>query len=274
LTLFELPEPKDDGLVIPEVGEWSHEKHYFLRRYIDAFTTAMKDKPWAGLHYIDLFAGAGIEKLERSATLEWGSPLIAAQSPNKFDGLHLCEKDKEKYDALLKRINKCGAKAHIHHGDSNKKIGTILAEIPDKTLSLAFLDPYGLHLHFPTLTALAQKRVDMIIFFPDYLDVLRNWEKYYLSNPKSNLDLWLGLDIDWREIMKKTPRDRQVETLRNLYLNQIQRKLGYEYFDHERISRQGRPLYSLIFCSRHETGGGIWRRIAGKKPDGQRTFGF
>ena len=56
--MFELPSPKDDDLYIPTVGEWSRDKHYFLMRYIDAFTTSMKNKKWQGLHYIDLFAGA------------------------------------------------------------------------------------------------------------------------------------------------------------------------------------------------------------------------
>lgn len=60
----ELPPPDDDGLIIPEVGEWSRDKHHFLRRYIHAFTTAMKDKGWSGLHYIDLFAGAGMERIK------------------------------------------------------------------------------------------------------------------------------------------------------------------------------------------------------------------
>ena len=81
----EIPTPKDDGLYIPTVGEWSRDKHYFLARYIDAFTTSMKKKNWSGLHYIDLFAGAGIERLQTSKELDWGSPLIAAYTPHTFD---------------------------------------------------------------------------------------------------------------------------------------------------------------------------------------------
>jgi hypothetical protein len=46
------------------VGPWSAAKHHFLRRYIDAFTTAMRAKGWRGLNYIDLFASAGIERIE------------------------------------------------------------------------------------------------------------------------------------------------------------------------------------------------------------------
>lgn len=66
--------PQDDGLYIPTVGQWSSQKHYFLRRYINAFTTSMKNK-WSALHYIDLFAGAGIERLKDFRELDWGSPM-------------------------------------------------------------------------------------------------------------------------------------------------------------------------------------------------------
>ncbi len=55
-----LPQPEDDGLIVPTVGPQSIEKHYFLERYINAFTTSMKGK-WS-LHFIDLFAGSGIER--------------------------------------------------------------------------------------------------------------------------------------------------------------------------------------------------------------------
>ena len=94
--MFELLPPKDDGLFTPTVGKQSSDKHYFLMRYIDIFTTAMKGK-WKGLHYIDLFAGAGIEKLRGSEELHWGSPMIAAKAPKPFDRLHLCELNLQKY---------------------------------------------------------------------------------------------------------------------------------------------------------------------------------
>lgn len=78
--MLELPAAEDDGLFIPLVGEWAHDKHHFLRWYIDAFTTSMRIKQWGGLHYVDLFAGAGIARLKRSKRLDWGPPLIAAQA--------------------------------------------------------------------------------------------------------------------------------------------------------------------------------------------------
>ena len=124
--MFELKPPSDDKQYIPTVGEWSHDKYYFIKGYIDAFTTAMKNKAWSGLHYIDLFAGAGIVRLESSKNLEWGSPLIAAQAPYPFTRLHLCEKNKRNYIALKARVEQIRPDSQILQGDANKKIRDVL----------------------------------------------------------------------------------------------------------------------------------------------------
>ncbi len=273
--MFELPPPQDDGLCIPLVPEHSKYKHHFIRRYIDIFTTSMKDKKWSGLHYIDLFAGAGIERLKTSRKIDWGSPLIAAQAPFSFTKLHLCEEVFEKHHALEIRVKRFRSDSQIIQGNANKKISQIVADIPDKSLSLSFLDPYGLHLEFNTLKVLANIRTDLIIFFPDHLDALRNWASYYLDNPESNLDLCLGPGIDWRSRLSKAPTHQRAEVLREMYTEQIRDKLGYNEFDCERITTiRGNPLYYLIFCSRSPTAVHLWRQIAEKKPNGQRTFKF
>lgn len=269
----EIPAPKDDGLYIPTVGEWSRDKHYFFMRYMDAFTTSMKDKKWSGLHYIDLFAGAGIERLQTSKELDWGSPLIAAYTPYPFDKLHLCEKSKRKYSALKSRVDKIRPDSQVLYGDANHKIHDVVKETPQRTLSLAFLDPYGLHLHFDTVKALSQLRTDLIIYFPDHLDALRNWESNYLDDPNSNLDRWMGSGCDWRVVLNNAPQDRHAEVLRELYITQI-KSLGYTHFEYRRIYAKGHPLYILIFCSRSGLAAKLWRGISQKEPDGQRTFKF
>ncbi len=271
--MFKLTPPKDDGLYIPTVGQQSKDKHYFLMRYIDIFTTSMKGK-WKGLHYIDLFAGAGIEKLKESKELCWGSPMIATHAPKSFDKLHLCELNPKKFEVLKKRVTNIRTDSQILRGDANEKIHEIAKEIPQGTLSLAFLDPYGLEIDFITLETLARKKADLIIFFPDRLDILRNWKHYYYSDRNSKLDRHLGSDCDWRSILDKSPPNNRVEVLRKLYIDRLKKNLGYTEVDYERISAHGRPLYYLVFCSRSEIGVMFWREISQKKPDGQRTFKF
>jgi three-Cys-motif partner protein len=270
--MFDLPAPQDDGLYTPLVGPWSAHKHHFLRRYIDAFTTAMRTKGWSGLHYIDLFASAGIERID-NGPLDWGSPLIAAQAPHQFSRLHCCELSKRSFEVLSVRIVRFAQPQlpQVLRGDANAKVDEIVKAIPKGTLSLAFLDPHGLHLHFETVKRLATQNVDLIIFFPDHLDALRNWE-IYDENPNSNLDRVLG--APWRDEIRDAPLERRADILTNIYLRQL-RTLGYSEFEFERISLPtGRFLYKLIFCSRAAAGGKIWRGISTKKADGQTTFNF
>ncbi len=267
--------PDDDGLFITDVRWWSRDKHHFLARYIDAFTTSMKDKPWSGLHYVDLFAGAGIERIEGSGSLAWGSPLIAAQAQNPFTRLHLCEENSTKCEALRVRIARVRPTFddEVLNGDANALIGAIVGSIPPRSLALAFLDPTGLHLAFESLRVLSEKRADLIIFFPDRLDILRNWKAYYWENPRSNLDSVYGPGSRWRERIEGLTGDRLLVRFREIYCEQIA-KLGYRCFGWEPIPADGRPLYRLIFCSRAETGLGIWQRVSQTKPGGQRSFSF
>ncbi|MBP7049581.1 MAG: three-Cys-motif partner protein TcmP [Phycisphaerae bacterium] len=268
--MTELPQPVDDGLCIPTVGQWSSDKHYYLKRYMDAFTTSMREK-WGALHYIDLFAGAGIERLKDSHELEWGSPMLAAQTRFPFSRLHLCEKENRKYEALVSRVSGVRANSQILHEDANKCIDQIVQEIPKGSLSLAFLDPYGLHLEFETLRTLSDIRADLVIFFPDRIDALRNWDEYYLRDPDSNLDRCLGPGADWRSLLDAAPTDRRAEVLRNLYVDQI-RSLGYCEFEYQRISMKGHPLYILIFCSRNKLAAKLWQGVSIKESDNQRRL--
>jgi three-Cys-motif partner protein len=270
--MLELPQPQDDGLYIPEVGEWSSNKHYYLVRYMDAFTTSMRDK-WQGLHYIDLFAGAGIERLKESRAIEWGSPMLAAHVRFPFTRLHLCEKSRTKFKALKTRMDRMRPGTQVLQGDADEEVNAIIREIPERTLSLAFLDPYGLHLEFATLKRLSDIRADLIIFFPDHLDALRNWEKHYLQDSNSNLDRCLGTGADWRPILDATPHDSLAEALRKLYVQQIG-SLGYTEFEYRRIYAKGHPLYVLIFCSRSEIAAKLWRGISSKESDNQRMLPF
>ena len=232
----------------------------------------MRMKGWSGLHYIDLFASAGIERIE-NGPLDWGSPLIAAQAPYKFSRVHCCELSKKPFEALSVRIVRFPQPQppQVLRGDANLKVGEIVQVIPKGTLSLAFLDPHGLHLHFATVKQLAVLDVDLIIFFPDHLDALRNWEIYH-ENLISNLDRVLG--APWRDDFLNAPPERRADVLTEIYLKQL-RTLGYSEFETERISLPtGRFLYKLIFCSRAPAGGKIWRGISTKKADGQTTFNF
>jgi three-Cys-motif partner protein len=267
----EVAAPADDNLKIRDVGPWSKDKHYFLSRYIDAFTTAMRNNPrWSGLHYIDLFAGAGIERVEASG-LEWGSPLIAALSRYPFTRLHVCELDAENFTALEERLRRVPqpTSPRLYRGDANLVVNQLVAQVPMDSLNLAFVDPCNLaQLKFPTLRALAGRRTDIILFFPDYTDAVRNMLTTYKGNPNSPLSEYLGT-TEWEADVEKVSWESCPATLVEVLKRQM-RSLGYRAFEEERIYREDyRRLYKLVFCSMHDLGGEIWARVAKSKPDKQ-----
>ena len=77
-------------------GAWTEEKLQILERYLDAYTTALKNTPF-NLVYIDAFAGAGQIDLQEdrdAAGFRRGSTLRAIQIRDKpFDELVFVEKD-------------------------------------------------------------------------------------------------------------------------------------------------------------------------------------
>ena len=77
-------------------GAWTEEKLGILERYLDAYTTALKSKPFE-LVYIDAFAGTGQIDLQQDRDADGfrrGSTVRAIQIRDKpFDELIFIEKD-------------------------------------------------------------------------------------------------------------------------------------------------------------------------------------
>ncbi len=48
--------------------------------------------------------------------------MLAVHAPKPFDGLHLCELDHEKYEALKARMNRHRPDAQILNGDANELV--------------------------------------------------------------------------------------------------------------------------------------------------------
>jgi three-Cys-motif partner protein len=97
-----------DGLPVREVGAWTTEKLWYLERYVNIFTTAMKDK-WDRLVYADLFSGPGRSVVVGTNEEIAGSPLIALGAPHPFDQLYFSDIDPVATDSLGARISSLGA---------------------------------------------------------------------------------------------------------------------------------------------------------------------
>src|SRR5690606_29333755 len=124
-----------------------------------------------------------------------GSTALAASVRDPFTGIHACEGDGEKSAALSLRLRRAQfpERCRVLGGDANARIRDLIAPIPKRgALCITFADPYGLHLDFATVEALADHRSDLIILLADNMDALRNWAAYYYDRPDSSLDRFMG----------------------------------------------------------------------------------
>src|SRR5690606_4787762 len=106
-----------------------------------------------------------------------GSPLIAVSAPKPFDRVVLCELDPDNAAACRERARRFGATSRVMvlEGDCNLLVDQVVREIPDRALTVAFIDPTGLDVHFSTIERLAKdRRVDFLLLFADAVDLVRN----------------------------------------------------------------------------------------------------
>jgi three-Cys-motif partner protein len=269
----------DDGLPTRETGPWSFDKLWWWNRYIGITTRAMVGKPhWSELVYVDLFAGPGICESRIDRQRFPGSPLIAALAPKPFGRLLLCEAELELANACKSRLAHFGAdfRTTVFHGDCNERIADICAAIPDRALTLAFIDPTGLHAEFETVRTLTEnRRVDLFILFADNMDIVRN-VALYASQDESNLDRVLGPDCDWRSAWRNLDNHNPSNVARlfvELYKRQLADKLGYTYSADEPIKNsKNTPIYRLVFASKSQMGLDFWQKTASKERLGNRLF--
>lgn len=267
---------EDDGLPWRDCGKWTEDKLWFWHRYLSITTSAMVGNPkWkGGLVYVDLFAGPGICRMRETGKRIPGSPLIAAHAPKRFEKIILVERNEAYSIACDERMRKSPAadRYKMFTGDCNSLITSVTREIPRGALTLAFIDPEGLHVHFETLKELASGRqVDFLLLFADAIDVVRNVDQYEQESD-SNLDLMLGSDSGWRDDWAQL-QNRSGANVRSLfpkiYQRQIQRHLKYTGFREKVIKGPQGPLYTLIYASKHELGLEFWDIITKKDRAGQ-----
>ncbi len=270
---------EDDGLPTRTSGPWTEDKLFLWNRYIDIATRAMVGNPkWpSGLVYVDLFSGPGVCTLDDSKRRIPGSPLIAANAPKPFRKILLCDLNRESVEACKSRLARLGRQPPVQmfDGDCNKRVRDIVAEIPAKALTLAFIDPTGLHAHFETIRVLASRgRVDLLILFADAYDIVRNVDTYY-RNPNSNLDRVLGPDSGWRrewDGLENRSSSNIRKMFADIYRRQLGRHLRYRAFGEEIVTCKRGALYRLVYASKHERGLEFWNKISNKDPSGQKRL--
>lgn len=249
-----------DGLPSRPSGSWINRKHFYLKRYMDIFTKVM-GKKW-DMTYIDLFAGPGRCLIKSTKQEKDGSPLISLNYG--FSKYIFVEKNPDDLEALKARCKNSPKRSEIEfiQGDCNE----IISKIHPTDLSLTFVDPTGIDIHFDTVKALTKnRRIDLLMSIQMGMDIKRNFACYKKEGDNSDLNLFLGGKVPWGEI--NTARDAV-----DLYKQRVG-GLGYTTVEFKDISvrnaQKNVPMYFLFFASKNPRGLDFWTKITNKDESGQ-----
>jgi three-Cys-motif partner protein len=253
-----------DGLPARRVGEWTETKHFYVRRYMDAFAKSMKK--WDQRVYLDLFAGPG-RCFEEEPVPQFyaGSPLIALEYP--FTRHVYVETDPVAAAALRQRAPSTSARpVDVLEQDCNDAVPAILKLLRADGLTLAFIDPTNWQIRYDTVAELTKdRRVDLLVTF-----MVGAMKRVPADAKDTTLDEFFGTD-EWRRMQRR----RQFDFV-GLYREQLA-KLKYLPIvpKHDVRVTIGRNvvLYQMCFFSKNKFGYKLWDEITGVDEKGQRRLG-
>lgn len=280
--------PVDDGLPVRVSGEWTEKKLEILGHYIATSSTAMAKKPWRKRVFIDLQAGPGKNRIDPTGRVVLGSPLLALTRGQGYTDYRFVEQDSFLADALRKRAETTGrvSPQDIIVGDCNAAVDGIVSEIQEidaeyrpgtwPSLSLVFLDPEGLELHWRTINLLAGAlRADFIINFST--GGLRRVAGEAFQHPESSVaervNQFFGTQ-DWRDIPIRPDGSMPVNEWIEFYQNRLS-ALGYKWGTESSIkirTNYGVELYRLLFASKHDLGVKLWEEARKNAPKQRSMF--
>lgn len=272
---------EEDGLVMNEegVGSWTAEKYRQFQLYAHQFTMGMKGK-WPSLAYLDLYAGTGQSRVPGTNEILLGSPLIALSLDTQFDQYVFCEKNQEKLAALKERVSKrfSQAKVKFIHGDCDDPTFKIGGEIANRALTLCFVDPYSIDIHFSTICSLSRgRKIDFLCLLASRMDAGRNPHNYPKEECKK-VDLLLGTETwrdDWEKFKSGLARDPNLGDFICREFSHKMESLGYlptELHEMRTIKDDGgRVLYHLALFSKDNKAKHFWQQ-ASKYSNPQRDL--
>ena len=158
-------------------GKWTKDKLDILARYLDIYTTALKNEPF-NLTYVDAFAGSGswnprsgysLEEYGDFRELLKGSTSIALDVEDKsFDRLIFIERDPQRSESLEQlRAEHSDRRIEVINDDANVALPRICADMAGNDRAVVFLDPYATEVSWETVETIAEtSKIDCWILFP------------------------------------------------------------------------------------------------------------
>jgi three-Cys-motif partner protein len=267
------------------VGPWAAAKLDALEAYLTFYGLALSKQPFTRV-YIDAFAGAPMAKVRGSdvasepspffdtpedsdaqAQFIFGSPVRALNIEHGFHRHYFFDLDETRADTLRAATSEREG-VTVQVGDCNPLIRDLAVNLKARNIrGVAFLDPYGAHLEWATLEALAATgTMEVVVNFPVAMAINRLITKSGNVPEKwsDQLNRCFGTE-QWRAVAysrqtnlfgdEVTTKNRGVtERLLDLYMT----RLG-KIFPHvatPRLIRNTRksPLYYLIWAGPNKLG--------------------
>lgn len=257
------------------VGSWVPEvKHTFLAKYIEGTRQARKKFPQRV--FVDPFCGPGRIQVKGEAMTRHGGALIAWHHSKRdsasFSECYIGDLDPKRASACAARLSAANAPVRVFNGSADDTANEIVSAIPQGALCLAYLDPYNLQfLSFSIIETLATlKHVDFAVHFST-MDLRRNIKMEYDAE-RARFDMTAP---GWREHIDAESfiRGDADEAFFDYWCNLVT-NLGFTISKRIPLVRGdgNRPLYHLVFFSRHPLPNRIWGDVA-QGPNRELDFG-
>lgn len=267
------------------VGPWAAAKLNALEAYLKFYCLALSRQPFERV-YIDALAGAMVAKLRGSdvfsepspffdeaddtaaqAEFILGSPAHALSIPHGFHRHYFFDLDATRAETLrTATAGRDGVVVQV--GDCNPLIRALAPTLAARNIrGVAFLDPYGAHLEWATLEALAATRtMEVVINFPVAMainrlitrsgDVPEKWSGQLTAC--FGTEEWRALayrrytDLFGEEVTKKV--GGVAEGLLDLYLGRLKRVFPHVATPRLIQNNRKAPLYYLIWAGPNKLG--------------------
>ena len=265
-------------------GHWTEKKLDILQSYLDAYTTALKDKPFR-LWYIDAFAGTGqvdlsVDDQSEIRRFVSGSAVRAINVEDKsFDKLIFVEKDPDRCVELSKlQEGRVDRDIVIENSDANEFLATLSDDWRGRR-GVLFLDPYATQVEWSTLERNATfQALDTWILFPvgaisRMLPRSRHPEEVD-EKWAMRLNIIYG-DESWRTLYqaRRQPdmfiadaqeREPGIDGLLSIYKGKLAAVFGDRFLQKSCTfsNSKNSPLFEFLFCVGNDRGIAPAKRIA------------
>lgn len=236
--------------------EWTPLKLILLNYALNVCTTIIdKTSFFKKKYYIDLFAGAGINKIKDTEDFLIGSPLIASLNHYKsYNSMIFCEKDSSFLETLKLRLKFLKKENLEIKGGYEQNLDGIIKTVEGRdTYSFFFIDPNSTEFIWKDMKKVLNVRSDIIFNFMSS-QIYRAVAQFKCGIGKGEVLTNLFGDDSWKEA---TSAEHLVEIYKN---NILKERSNAPIRIIEIRSKQFNFCYHIFFITNKTKGENKWLR--------------